>query len=210
MEFGLYAPAHFRVDDPEVLAGAVDGIVFGTILSVGKAGLAVSHAPFLLNRGAGPKGTLEGHLARANPHAAALDGAEVLVIFQGPQYYVSPSWYATKRETHKVVPTWNYVVVHARGVARTFGDASRLRERVEALTDRMEEGRADRWRVDDAPGDFVQQLVPQVVGVDVELADLQGKFKLGQNRSLRDQQSLASALEAERPEVAASLRRLGL
>jgi transcriptional regulator len=208
MHVQFYNPGHFRVDDPQILAGAIDVLVFGTLVSGGPDGLAVTHAPFLLNRDAGPHGTLEAHFARANRHWQGLDGAEALVIFQGPHHFVSPSWYATKRETHRVVPTWNYVMVHARGVARTFDDPARLRARVAALTDRMELDRAERWSIDDAPADYIDQLGRAIVGIDVELTALEGKFKLGQNRPEQDRASLAKALLAEHPDVYAHLRRL--
>jgi transcriptional regulator len=202
----LYNPAHFRNDDPAALASIVDRIVFGTLLSTGAGGLSVSHAPFLMNRSAGAHGSLEAHLARANPHVKELDGTEVLVLFQGPAYYVSPSWYVSKQETGRVVPTWNYVVVHARGVARTFHDPSRLKERVAALTNRLESSRDVPWRVDDAPADFIDDLARHIVGVDIELTALEGKLKLGQNRPAVDRTSLAAGLQAERPDIARALR----
>jgi transcriptional regulator len=204
----FYNPAHFRSDDPAFLANLVDRIVFGTLLSTGAAGLAVSHAPFLLDRSAGGHGTLQGHLARANPHVDALDGTEALVLFQGPAHYVSPSWYASKRETGRVVPTWNYVVVHARGTARTFADAGRVIQRVTALTDRLESARDVPWRVDDAPAEFIDDLARHIVGVDIELTALEGKLKLGQNRAAADRASLAAGLAAERPDIARALREL--
>jgi len=208
MEVQFYNPAHFRVADHETLARAVDALVFGALVTSGPDGLAVTHAPFLLNRGAGALGTLEAHVARANPHWRALDGVDALVIFQGPQHYVSPSWYATKQQTHRVVPTWNYVIVHARGVARTFEDPARLRARVAALTDRMEARRAEPWSVDDAPAEYIEQLSRGIVGIDVELTALEGKFKLGQNRVESDRASLGAALLVERPDLHAALQSL--
>ena len=178
----FYNPAHFRNDDPAVLGVFIDRIVFGTLVSTGAAGLSVSHAPFLLNRNAGAHGTLEAHLARANPHADELDGADVLVVFQGPAWYVSPAWYASKQESGRVVPTWNYVVVHARGIARTFVERERVIRRVTALTDHLESARDAPWRVDDAPAEFIDDLARHIVGVDIELTALEGKLKLGQNQ----------------------------
>jgi len=208
MNVHFYNPGHFRVDDPAMLAHAIDNLIFGTLVTSGPAGLAVTHAPFLLNRDAGPHGTLEAHLARANAHWQSLDGAEALVILQGPNHYVSPSWYASKRETGRVVPTWNYAVVHARGIARTFDEPARLRARVAALTDRMEGGRPAPWQVGDAPADYLDQLTRQIVGLDIELTALEGKFKLGQNRLEQDRASLAAALAEERPDLQAALRTL--
>lgn len=209
----FYNPRHFRSDDPATLARVIEAVGFGTLVTAGVGGLHVSHAPFLLqpatvaDQTAG-FGVLQAHLARANDHWRVLDGAEALVIFRGPDFYVSPSWYASKRETGRVVPTWNYVVVHARGIARTFDEPEQLRARVEALTDHHESGRSAPWRVDDAPPDYLRQLLGHIVGVDIVLTGLEGKFKLGQNRSDDDRTSLDSALEAERPDVAAALRGL--
>jgi len=213
MKNAFYNPRHFRSDDPAALARVIAATGFGTLITAGVGGLQVTHAPFLLQPAADSGGTtgfgvLQAHVARANDHWRTLDGAESLVIFRGPDFYVSPSWYASKRETGRVVPTWNYVVVHARGIARTFDDPERLRARVEALTDHHESGRSAPWRVDDAPPEYLRQLLGHIVGVDIVLTGLEGKFKLGQNRSEDDRTSLDSALEAERPDVAAALRGL--
>lgn len=205
MDVRFYNPGHFRVDDQEQLARAIDRLVFGTLVTAGAAGLAVTHAPFLLDRATH---TLQAHFARANPHGAGLDGAQALVIFQGPQHYVTPSWYASKRESHRVVPTWNYVAVHARGIVRTFDEPERLRRRVAALTDHMEAGRTEPWQVDDAPADYIEQMCRHIVGIDVQLTGLEGKFKLGQNRSAQDRESLAAGIAEERADIAAALREL--
>lgn len=205
MDVRFYNPGHFRVDDQELLARAIDRLVFATLVTAGAEGLAVTHAPFLLDRATR---TLQAHVARANPHVAELDGAEALVIFQGPQHYVTPSWYASKRETHRVVPTWNYVAVHARGIVRTFDEPGRLRSRVAALTEHLEAGRAEPWQIDDAPADYIEQMCRHIVGVDVQLTALEGKFKLGQNRSAQDRESLAAGIAEERADIAAALREL--
>lgn len=205
---GFYNPGAFRVDDPQVLGDVIEHTVFATLLSNGPRGPLASHLPVLLDRTAGPRGTLRAHLARANDHWQALDGAPVLLIFHGPQHYVSPSWYPSKAAGGKVVPTWNYVVVHARGPARIHHDPERLRALVGALTDRMEAARAEPWAVTDAPASFVEHMVGQIVGLDVELESLEGKFKLGQNRPEADRTGLAAGLEAEQAETAAALRAL--
>lgn len=204
----FYNPPHFRIDDPAELARTIDHLVFATLVTGTGAGLAVSHAPFRFNGEVGPSGVLEGHLARANPQVEGLDGTEALVIFQGPAYYVSPSWYASKIETHKVVPTWNYVVVHARGTVCVFDEPERIRARVAAQTAQMEASRAAPWTLDDAPAEFVDALTRSIVGVDVVLQSVEGKFKLGQNRSAEDRSSLRQALASERPEIAEALARL--
>lgn len=203
-----YNPAAFRVDDPAVLADVIDRTVFATLVSNGPEGPLASHLPVLLDRSAGPHGTLRAHLARANEHWQALDRQPVLFIFHGPQHYVTPSWYPSKAADGKVVPTWNYVVVHGRGRARIHHDPERLRELVGTLTDRMESARAEPWAVTDAPAAFVDRMVGQIVGLDVALDTLAGKFKLGQNRSAADQAGLAAGLEAERADTFAALGRL--
>ena len=196
-----YNPEAFRVDDAGQLGGLIRNTVFGTLLSNGDAGPLASHVPFLFDRAAGTLGTLRVHLARANEHWEALEDQPVLAIFHGPHHYVTPSWYASKADHGKVVPTWNYVVVHARGRARVHHDRDRLRALVEALTNQMESARSAPWRVDAAPADYVERMVDQIVGVDVEIERLEGKFKLGQNRPAADRATLAQGLEREQPDV---------
>ena len=203
-----YNPESFRVVDADRLAGLVRNIVFGTLLSNGDEGPLASHVPFLLDRASGTPGTLHAHLARVNDHWQALDGQPALAIFHGPQHYVTPSWYASKAEHGKVVPTWNYVVVHARGRARVHHDRHRLRALVEALTHRMEGPRSEPWRVDDAPVDYIERMIDQIVGVDVAIEHMEGKLKLGQNRSATDRASLAQGLEREQPDLWRSLEPL--
>lgn len=205
---GLYNPTAFRVEDHETLARAIDEIVFGTLLTNGPDGPRASHLPLLLDRHGGGPGTLCGHLARANPHVQSLADEPALVIFQGPAHYVTPSWYASKAQTGKVVPTWNYVVVHARGTVRLRQEPEFLRSVVESLTDRMEASRPEPWGVDDAPAEFTDALLRQIVGVEIPLTSLEGKFKLGQNRPAADRASLAAGLETELPEVWRALGRL--
>lgn len=199
-----YVPAAFRVDDRERLAALIDAAVFATLVSNGPQGPMASHLPMLLRRG--PQGdTLHGHLARANEHWRYLAGEPVLILFQGPEHYVSPSWYPSKAATGKVVPTWNYVMVQARGLARVSEAPERLRWIVGALTDHMERQRAEPWAVEDAPADYVERMLGQIVGIDVPVDSLIGKFKLGQNRSPADRDGLTAGLAAERPAVAAAL-----
>lgn len=186
----------------------IDALAFGTLVSNGPAGPRVSHLPFLLERAGGTRGTLRGHLARANPHWHDLDGQPVLALFHGPHHYVSPAWYPSKQATGKVVPTWNYLVVQARGRVRVRQDAGWLRALVEALTDRHETPRSEPWRVDDAPADFVETMLTQIVGLEVCIEHLEGKLKLGQNRPAPDRAGLAAGLEQERPAVWQALNAL--
>lgn len=202
----FYNPASFRVDDPALLGDCIDALVFAALLSNGPDGPRASHLPLLLDRANG--GTLRGHLARANGHADGLDGEPALVIFQGPAHYVSPAWYPSKAETGKVVPTWNYVVIHARGPVRLRHDPDWLHGLVADLTDRMEHDRQAPWAVSDAPADYTDTMLGHIVGVEIALTSLVGKFKLGQNRSAADRAGLAAGLAAGQPEVHAALRRL--
>ncbi len=206
----FYNPTQFRVEDPETLRVLVEKFRFGTLVSNGPTAPHASHLPFLMDPGVGPSGTLMTHLARANDHWRGLVNEPVLVILQGPQHYVSPSWYASKRTSGKVVPTWNYVVVHIRGTATTFDDSERLLALVETLTDTMERERKPPWRVADAPADYIDTLLTHIVGVAIEIEHMEAKLKLGQNRSQADQDSLKAALIAENPGLAEALDGLPL
>ncbi|MDH5263168.1 MAG: FMN-binding negative transcriptional regulator [Betaproteobacteria bacterium] len=199
----FYVPRHFRFDDPEALERFVAAHAFGTLVSAGAGGLSVSHVPFLPERGADGRLRLRGHVARANPHWQALEAAgEVIAIFAGPHAYVSPSWY----EAHPSVPTWNYAVVHARGPARLLppGELPALLDR---LSRTYEDGRASPWRMETLPPDFMGKLVEAIVGFEIVVETLEGKFKLSQNRSARDREGVAAALEAEGQEALAALMR---
>ena len=193
----MYEPPHFRSDDLEAQAALIRACPFGLLVSAGAGGLIANPVPFLLDREAGEAGTLRAHLARANPHWRDLDGLdECLVVFQGPDRYVTPSWYATKRETGKVVPTWNYATVQARGRPRVIEDEAWLRRQIDDLTRMREAGRAAPWSVADAPPAFTAAQIRGIVGIEIPIARLTGKWKVSQNRS-----------EADRAGVAAGLRR---
>ena len=157
----------------------------------------------MLDAAAGPYGTLYGHLARANPQWQDTPTADGLAIFMGPDAYVSPGWYATKRETGKVVPTWNYITVHAAGPVSFFEDTDELLDVVTRLTDRHEEGRAAPWAVSNAPAPFVAGQLKGIVGFRMPIRALQGKWKLSQNRPPADRAGVAAGLAAEGAEMAA-------
>jgi transcriptional regulator len=202
----FYIPRHFRFDDPEALERFVADNAFGTLVSPGAGGLSVSHIPFLPERGADGRLRLLGHVARANPHWQALESAgEVLAIFAGPHAYVSPGWY----EVHPSVPTWNYAVVHARGPARLLppGDLPALLDR---LSRTYEDRRGSPWRMEALPPEFMGKLVEAIVGFEIVVEKLEGKFKLSQNRSARDREGVAAALEAEGQGATAALMRAHL
>lgn len=191
----MYTPPAFRVDDVAAIHAAMRAVPLATLVTAGAAGLAGTPLPLMLDAGDGEFGTLHGHLARANPQwrEGTVDG---LAIFMGPDAYITPSWYATKRETGKVVPTWNYVAVHASGPVEFYEDADRLLDVVTRLTNLHERERADPWAVSDAPAKFVQSQLRGIVGVKMRIERLEGKRKLSQNRPAMDRAGVASGLGA--------------
>jgi transcriptional regulator len=156
--------------------------------------IRVDHTPFLID--ATRSDILTAHVPRANPVWQGLDGKSVQIVFHGPNAYISPSWYAAKKEHGKVVPTWNYAVVHAHGVARVFEEKAWLRQHLEALTDFHERQFAHPWKVSDAPADYIDKLLSGVVGLEIAVTNLEGKFKLGQNRPPADRQGVLIGLTA--------------
>ena len=194
----MYEPPLHRQDDVAAQHALIRRHPLGLLVSHGPQGLVANAIPFLIDADAGKFGTLRAHMARANGQWRDLaDAGEALAVFQGPEHYVSPSWYATKRETGKVVPTWNYVMVQARGVARAIEDEAWLRRQVAALTQSQESSRLAPWAVGDAPEDFVAAMVKQIVGVEIEIADIRGKWKASQNRSPADRAGVVAGLEAD-------------
>src|SRR5271163_1704224 len=178
----------------------------GLLISHGPSGLLANAIPFLIDAEASRFGTLLAHVARANPQWKDLQVAEeTLVVFQGVDHYISPSWYATKRETGKVVPTWNYLIVQARGRPRVIEDALWLRAQIEALTRKKESERAKPWAVGDAPDDFIASQVRQIVGVEIEIAEIKGKWKASQNRKAEDRAGVVAGLQAEGDSEAAEM-----
>lgn len=199
----MYLPDVFAEDRIDVLQAMIRDAGLATLVTTTPEGLIASHVPMLLDTDPPPYGTLLGHLARGNPQAAGATG-DALAIFQGPDAYITPTWYATKRATGKVVPTWNYVAVHVSGPITFFDDAQRLRDIVSRLTEREESGRAAPWAVSDAPADFIAGMLKAIVGFAMPIVRLEGKWKMSQNRPAQDQSGVAAGLEAEgRPEIAA-------
>jgi transcriptional regulator len=191
----MYEPPLHRQDDLAALHDLIRRRPLGLIVNRGANGLAANAVPFLIDAGAGRFGTLQAHVARANPLWRDLQFAgETLVVFQDVGHYVSPSWYATKRETGKVVPTWNYVMVQARGTARVIEDEAWLHAQIAALTAVHEGGRAAPWAVTDAPEDFVATMARQIVGLEIEIVDLRGKWKASQNRPAADRAGVIAGL----------------
>jgi transcriptional regulator len=183
----MYQPPLFREDRVEVQHQLIRAHPLGLLITAGPAGLLANPFPFLLDSEGAGNGLLRLHLARANPQWRELEAVEeCLVVFQGPQDYVTPSWYATKRETGKVVPTWNYATVHVWGRPRVINDDGWLRRQIGDLTDSQEKLRAEPWKVEDAPLDFVVAQMRGIVGVEIPIARIEGKWKMSQNRPAPD------------------------
>jgi len=194
----MYLPKQFEETRHEVLHGLIRERPFATLVVMTSAGLSVDHIPLLVDATIGPLGILQGHVARANPilQATLLD-TDAVAIFHGPHHYITPSWYPTKQETGKVVPTWNYVVVHAYGRPRFIDDANWLRLQVNQLTQQHEGARDPSWAVADAPEDFLTKQLGGIVGVEMPITRLSGKWKLGQNRSEADRLGMIDGLRGE-------------
>ena len=189
----MYLPRHFAQDDPAALQALMRDHPLATLVSTGPDGLTADHVPLEYDTATG---ALRGHVARANPLWQHADGQPVLAVFRGPEAYVSPSWYPSKAEHHKVVPTWNYAVVHAHGRLSAVDDAPWLHALVSRLTAQHEGGRPTPWTVADAPADYVQQMLRAIVGIEIAVERLVGKWKLGQNRSSADRQGVIDGLTA--------------
>jgi len=186
----MYLPKSFQVEDLAELQGFLQAHNFAILVTQHQGAPFATHLPFLLDAQRGPHGTLLAHLARANPQWRDFEnGAEALVIFQGPHAYISPSWYAT----HPSVPTWNYAVVHAYGVPRIIENHAALRPMLEALVDTHEAAFSQPWRMD-LPHDYLDKMMRAIVGFEIEITRLEGKLKLSQNRSEHDQQRVAETL----------------
>lgn len=202
----MYVPEPFRQDDPETLHPFIRAHPFATLVtSVGEVP-HVTHLPLVLDAG-----VLRGHMARGNPHwKQIVPGQPALAVFMGPQAYVSPGWFPAKKVDGKVVPTWNYAVAHAAGTIRVIDDVDWLRAHVTALTDQQEAPFAQPWKVTDAPEDFLRKMLTAIVGVELTVSSLTGKWKLSQNRTAADHDGVRDGLAAlggASADVAALMRR---
>lgn len=198
----MYQPKHFEQTDTAALQALMRAHPLAMVCHAGPDGLTADHVPLVYDA---DRSVLRGHVARANPLWQQAAGQPVLAVFTGPQGYVSPNWYPTKAETHKVVPTWNYAVVHAHGTLQAHDDADWLLAFVTELTQRHESGRARPWAVADAPADYVQQMLRAIVGIEIAVARLDGKWKASQNRSAADRAGVAAGLAQERLAALAAL-----
>lgn len=194
----MYQPLHFREDRIEIQHALIRAYPLGLLISAGPGGLMANPVPFLLDTGSGALGTLRAHVARANPQWQELCAVEeCLAVFQGPQAYITPSWYATKRETGKVVPTWNYVTVQVRGRPQVIEDISRLRRQIDDLTRLQEDPRPTPWQVSDAPEAYVAGLLKGIIGIEISIAQIEGKWKVSQNRPEADRAGIVAGLRGQ-------------
>jgi transcriptional regulator len=194
----MYLPDHFAEPRIDLLHQLIAEHPLGTLVALTADGLEANHLPFELDAEPAPFGTLRGHVARANPVWHKFNrGVEALAIFGGAQAYISPSWYPSKDSTREVVPTYNYLTVHGYGVMRIIHDREWLRALVTRLTNRFESGRASPWRVSDAPGAFIDRQLGAIVGIEIPLTKLIGKWKVSQNRPAADRAGVVAGLSAQ-------------
>jgi len=194
----MYQPPHFQEERIEVMHELIIAHPFATLVSLEGSGLSANHIPLVLHPKLSKKATLRGHIAKANPLWKNYDATiDVLAIFQGAQHYITPSWYPSKKEHGKVVPTWNYVIVHASGPLKIIEDDTWLREHLNELTSRHEGERPVPWNVADAPADYVERQLKGIVGLEIPISHLEGKWKVSQNRSDQDRLGISRGLTSE-------------
>lgn len=193
----MYIPKQFEESRVDVMHELIRAYPLATLVTHSSYGLNANHIPLHLSQSPAPYGTLQGHIARANPLLGEIaEGIETLAIFHGPDSYITPSWYATKKETGKVVPTWNYAVVHAYGLLRIVDNASWLREQLDALTEHNESSFPEPWGVADAPPEHIERIMAAIVGVEMVITKLLGKWKVSQNQPTQNQVGVISGLKA--------------
>lgn len=194
----MYLPKHFDEPRIEVMHALMQASPLATLVMNSPDGLDANHIPLQLFADPAPLGTLRGHIARANPLSKITNGTlEVLVIFQGADSYISPSWYPTKHETGKAVPTWNYATVHAHGTLRVIDDIDWIRAQIEALTTQMESRLPHPWSVSDAPANYIEKMLGAVTGIEITITRLTGKWKTSQNQPRENQDGVIAALRKD-------------
>ena len=199
----MYRPAAFAEDRPQVLRALIRAHPLATLVTSGPSGLMANLVPFILVTAEDGADVLQAHLARGNDQLNELRQCdEALVIFQGPHAYVSPAWYPTKREHGRVVPTWNYIVVQAWGRPQVIDDPQWVRAQIGELTTQQEQGRAEPWAVEDAPAPFIEAQLRGIVGVEIPVARIEGKWKASQNQPPQNRRGVAQGLSATNPEMA--------
>lgn len=193
----MYIPKQFQQTEVSELYSVINEYPLAAVIYTDADGLQANHFPLIHSLSDTGYGTLSAHVPRINPVSKiGSEALDVLVIFQGPQCYISPSWYPSKQVTEKVVPTWNYLVVHAKGKMRIIDDQNWVSAHLQMFTDKMEAKFENPWRVSDAPVDFTAKLMMHLVGVEVTIDSLEGKWKVSQNRSADDQKGVSDALQS--------------
>lgn len=199
----MYQPPHFREEEPAIQHALIRAHPLGLLIT-GNNGLEANPIPFLLDA---EKGLLQAHLAKANPQLEALESAdEVLIVFQGSESYITPSWYVSKKEHGKTVPTWNYAIVQVRGTPRLLNDRDWLHVHVSALTNTHEAYRAEPWQVTDAPEKFIEGQLKGITGLEIDITSIAAKWKVSQNRPEADRQGVADGVAASNPVMADMVR----
>ena len=205
----MHNPKHFAESRVEVMRDLIRRHPLAVVVTLTAGGLDANHIPLEIDPEPAPYGTLRGHVARANPVWRDFSPEmQALAVFRGADTYVTPSWYQTKRESGKVVPTWNYAVVHAHGPLRVIDDREWLRAFVAKLTARHEAKRADPWKVTDAPADYIYTMLRAIVGIEIPIARLEGKWKVSQNRTASDRRGVVEGLSAEDGDAAAAMAKM--
>lgn len=205
----MYTPSQFNENRLEVLQGLIADHPLGTLVTLASDGLNANHIPFEIDSSAGQFGTLRAHVARNNPvWHDLLETVDPMVVFQGPTAYISPSWYATKQEHGKVVPTYNYAVVHAYGPLRVIEDPAWLRAFLVRLTARHEPQAGGNWKIEDAPPDYIEKTLTAIVGIEIPITRLQGKWKTSQNQPAVNRAGVAAGLEGIGSDEALAMARL--
>ena len=203
----MYTPHHFAEDRPEALLGLIKKYPLATLITHGLNGLTANLIPFVIGPDSGQSLTFCGHLARGNDQLKDLaQGNETFLIFQGPDNYVTPTWYESKKENGKVVPTWNYITVQVWGHAVIHDDVSWLGTHVNSLTNTHEAGRENPWLVSDAPDDFIAKQLKAIVGVEIMVTRMEGKWKISQNRTEADREGVIAGMHTEDPNLSAAMR----
>jgi transcriptional regulator len=204
----LYEPPLHKNENLPELHALIKERVFGLLITSGAEGLVANSVPFVLDTSASRLGVLKVHIARANPQWRDLqERPDALVVFEGHDHYITPSWYATKRETGKVVPTWNYTMVQAKGHAKVMDDAWLARQ-IEELTRTLEGRRKEPWAVSDAPAEFIAMQRRAIVGIEIEILDIRGKWKVSQNRPAADRAGVVAGLDAMGDEDSRAMARI--
>ena len=202
----MYQPPLFREERPEVMHGLMRAHPFATLVMLEEGALSANHIPLVIHPELSENGVLRGHVSKGNPLWTKHDPTvEALAIFQGPQHYVTPSWYPSKKAHGKVVPTWNYAVVHAYGTLETYEDPTRLLAHLNELTNRNEIERPVPWEVSDAPDEFVAKQLKGIVGLEIAITRLEGKWKVSQNRDEKDRRGVSRGLVVENDRDAAAM-----